>query len=753
MRPRSSPLHRLRQEARELARRLARKCRRFCFEHLRPRAPWLYDLLFFHLRRWLILLQTRRFAVRPGDLERLFAPAPSTGDSAGDVVAGPRVSIIVPCYNHAAYLPQRLESIAAQTYTNVEIILLDDGSSDDSPRLLSDFARRHPDRTRLCLSPTNSGQPFRQWRKGLAMASGDLVWIAESDDFCDPDFLEVMVPLFRNQAVMIGFCATLFCDESGQRIVWTLADYIPDIAPDRWRLGFTDAAAHLVEQIWSRRNLIPNASAALFRRPDPQLPLLNDPAWLEMRICGDWLLYLHLCRGGLVSYTSRTRSHYRQHGSNTSVSLQRSVRYLEEHLQLAQRLLTLHRLSPRAVAALQAELRQRWAERQSEPLPAALERQLQALAPLQPPARGPNILMATYSLIPGGGEILPLRLANLLKQAGHAVTVVHCRQHPTQAGIRRMLRADIPLIELESLESLGLIVEQLAIEILHTHHPWVDTTFCELLSDRSRVRHVVTSHGMYDELPPAELRRIERLLQPWVREYTYVADGNRDALLRIGADPAHLTKIANAIDDLRPAPVPREQLAIADDAFVVCLASRAIRHKGWEEAIEIIERARQTSPRDIQLLLIGEGAERQRLRQHGSKPYIHFLGFRPNCRDYFASSDLGLLPSFYPGESQPLTLIESLSAGTPYLASDIGEIRSMLSLGDRMAGQAIPLRDACVDIEAFARAIARCADEPALLERYRQATAEVVRKFSPQDMLRAYEDVYARALASAPVGR
>ena len=96
----------------------------------------------------------------------------------------PLVSIIVPNFNHAHFLRQRLETIYNQTYKNFEVILLDDASTDNSQNILREFQKIHSDNTRLLINEKNSGGVFYQWRKGIEISRGDLIWIAESDDFC-----------------------------------------------------------------------------------------------------------------------------------------------------------------------------------------------------------------------------------------------------------------------------------------------------------------------------------------------------------------------------------------------------------------------------------------------------------------------------------------------------------------------------------------------------------------------------------------
>ncbi len=730
---------------RQLGRKLARKLRRASFEHVHPLAPAVHNFLFFTLRRKAIavtqLIRTRRFASIP----RIFLS--DSNEPAATYT--PLISVIVPNYNHAAYLDQRLESIFAQTYSRFEVLLLDDASTDGSQEILRSWQKRHPDHCRLVINEQNSGSPFRQWSRGLELAQGELIWIAESDDFCDPDFLRKLVPSFANPATMLAFAQIQFVSETGADQVWSMQHYLPEAGSGFWNRPLVSSAHRLTGWIWNRRNLIPNVSAALFRHCR-DLPLLQDPSWLDMRVCGDWLFYLHLARGGLVAYVPGATSYYRQHPGNSSVSLHRQRLYLEEHIRLAEQLLSLYRLDGQACHRMQAELRQRWTDLHDQPLPADLEDQIRALQPGDPGTdpRSRNLLIVVYSLIAGGGEILPIRLANLLRQRGCGVTVLNCHQHPNQPGVRQMLRPDIPLLELNSLEALGTIVEEFGIDVVHSHHPWVDTTIAELLQGSSDVCHVITSHGMYDELDPDEIVRIGRLLRPWVKHATYVADHNLEALLRIGFDHSQTTRIANAIDSQTIEPIARSSLGISDDAFVLCLASRGIREKGWQEAIEAVQLVRQRSGLDVQLLILGDGKELQRLQPLHREPHLHFLGFQDNARRYFACADIGILPSFYPGESQPLTLIECLTAGRPYLASDLGEIRAMLSTSEGLAGQVIPLRDGRPDSAGFADAILAYLDDPSLLARHTALTAVAASRFDPAVMGDAYDAVYRKALTN-----
>ncbi len=92
------------------------------------------------------------------------------------------ISVIVPNYNHARFLKRRIDSILNQTYQDFELILLDDCSSDDSCDILLSY-KDNPHVSQIVFNDENSGTPFKQWDKGIRMAKGKWIWIAESFGF------------------------------------------------------------------------------------------------------------------------------------------------------------------------------------------------------------------------------------------------------------------------------------------------------------------------------------------------------------------------------------------------------------------------------------------------------------------------------------------------------------------------------------------------------------------------------------------
>ena len=99
----------------------------------------------------------------------------------------PKISIIVPIYNVRAYLPQCLDSIIAQTFSDVEIICVDDGSNDGSENIVDEYAAG--DSRIVAIHKPNAGYGAAM-NTGLDAATGEYIGIVESDDCITPEMYE-----------------------------------------------------------------------------------------------------------------------------------------------------------------------------------------------------------------------------------------------------------------------------------------------------------------------------------------------------------------------------------------------------------------------------------------------------------------------------------------------------------------------------------------------------------------------------------
>lgn len=243
----------------------------------------------------------------------------------------PRISVVVPSYNHAPFLERRLKSIYGQTYNDFEVLLLDDASTDGSRDILRLYAADHADHTRLITNERNSGSPFAQWARGIEAAQGELVWMAESDDYCDPDMLGRLVEPFKDPEVVLAYGIPLSVDREGKPISYQFEDYAAELPLHRWRASYVASADEEVTSCLGIRNTVPNASAALFRR-SAALAYINEPIWQRMRICGDWCFYLKIIQGGKIAFVKEAKSYFTHTAENTSAREARTKVLVNEQM-------------------------------------------------------------------------------------------------------------------------------------------------------------------------------------------------------------------------------------------------------------------------------------------------------------------------------------------------------------------------------------------------------------------------------------
>ncbi|WP_236189920.1 glycoside hydrolase family 99-like domain-containing protein [Pseudomonas pharyngis] len=639
----------------------------------------------------------------------------------------PKVSVIVPNYNHERFLRKRLDSIYGQTYRNFEVILMDDCSSDESRSVLNEYAQKFPDVTTTLFNDTNSGGVFRQWSKGIKAATGDLVWVAESDDYCDENFLQALVRCFDDEAVMLAYarCEFVTSDEVVQE--GEFHKYVSDLeCAEKWAESYVDTAHSEVRYALGIKNTIPNASGVVFKRP-VDLPLLDDEEWLSMRVAGDWVFYLHLIRGGKVAYSVDGTNFFRRYvGSAAQQTYKREVFYRE--LGIASRTVQALYNVPLSVLELCEESSRRLYDinvnNSQEEFYAWYGRDAIFAARAN---RTPNIMVSTIGFYPGGAEILPIRLANEFKRQGYSVILLSAGLTAREDGVRRMLRADVPLVETNDLDEVKSLISEFGIEALNSHQWHIQKYPISLPGVFSQLgSHVASLHGMIEHgdafaVTEEQLKAANREVTTWV----YTAEKNIGPFVNFSLyeeDSGRFIKVPNGLQPPTVVPVEREQLGIAQDAFVLCCVSRAIPDKGWDEAIEAVTLARAISGVDIRLLLVGNGPVYDEYCRVGVPDFVCLTGFSKDSVGHYAAADMGIMLTKFKSESFPLTIVDCLFAGKPYIASEVGDIRNMLTIGDQIAGEVIALEDWEVPIEQTAKVIAGFASDNA---KYREAFGRV----------------------------
>jgi glycosyltransferase involved in cell wall biosynthesis len=236
----------------------------------------------------------------------------------------PRISVAVPNYNYARYMPDRLGTIFNQVHPVHEVLVLDDCSTDDSLTVIPAVATDWNREITLIANTTNSGSVFAQWRRAAETATGDWLWIAEADDTSDPEFLKRVMAVGNDPSVMLAFSDSRTINVDGTPQWDSYKEYYGSVEPGALARTQVFDGAEFVTRLLSVKNLLLNASAVVWRRT--ALLRALDAAGDDLktyRMAGDWRLYLQMLAtpGAKVAYEAAPLNVHRRHAGSVTHAL------------------------------------------------------------------------------------------------------------------------------------------------------------------------------------------------------------------------------------------------------------------------------------------------------------------------------------------------------------------------------------------------------------------------------------------------
>jgi glycosyltransferase involved in cell wall biosynthesis len=224
------------------------------------------------------------------------------------IANSPTVSVVVPNYNHARFLRRRIDSILEQSFQDFELILLDDCSTDESRSIIASYSGNP--KVKIELNRVNSGNPFKQWNKGVALARGAYVWIAESDDYAASEFLETLVrKLDAFSKLQFVYCRSWRVNENDSLDGFADTNFA-GADPSRWTADFCADGLEECRESMVRGCVIQNASAVLFRKAAYERVGGADE---KLELCGDWKLWASLMLLGAFGYVAEPLNYFRFH--------------------------------------------------------------------------------------------------------------------------------------------------------------------------------------------------------------------------------------------------------------------------------------------------------------------------------------------------------------------------------------------------------------------------------------------------------
>jgi alpha-1,3-rhamnosyltransferase len=255
------------------------------------------------------------------ETQQIFYGAPAT------------VSVVVPSYNHAQFVEATLRSIMKQTLRPAELIVIDDGSSDNSPAVIDRVLNDCPFPCEL-VARNNRGLSATL-NEGFARTRGDFFAYLGSDDLWLPDFLKARVTLLESRArAVLAYGHAYFIDEQNA---------IVDSTADWARYADGNVREMLLQ------TTAPMSPTVLYRRE-----ALEQQRWDEESKLEDYDLYLRLSAEGPFAFDPRILSAWRRHSSNVSWD---QMLMLDEQLQAQRRAALRFGLTDRQIEDLQRATR------------------------------------------------------------------------------------------------------------------------------------------------------------------------------------------------------------------------------------------------------------------------------------------------------------------------------------------------------------------------------------------------------------
>ncbi len=243
-----------------------------------------------------------------------------------------KVSVIIPNYNYANYIIERIDSILMQTYPIYELIILDDCSPDNSVQVINEkiekIKKEYPEiKVHCIINEKNSGGcVFKQWKKGFDIATGDYVWIAEADDSAENNFVEELIKPFDDPEMVLSYCESAKIDGENNLIRPRCDDWYDMCRTGEWNQSYIWTGKEEIINHLSVTNTILNVSSVMWKKQD--YSEIFEKAG-EFKVAGDWYIYYNILKNGKISWNTKALNYYRKHGSSVSTDVRAEIEYNE----------------------------------------------------------------------------------------------------------------------------------------------------------------------------------------------------------------------------------------------------------------------------------------------------------------------------------------------------------------------------------------------------------------------------------------
>lgn len=342
-----------------------------------------------------------------------------------------------------------------------------------------------------------------------------------------------------------------------------------------------------------------------------------------------------------------------------------------------------------------------------------------------------NILISMSNLYMGGAQTFVVNLSEALSKR-HRVYIYCVLPDQVESSLKNRLPASVRLIFFPTwLDNLTANIDHFLVKknirlwindlckkihylfylklynvrIINSHLFHSDKFITEKTG--SRIPVIITDHGDYNyviEQGFADITVVRKIFDV-VNHVVYISENNKNRIKELtGRDDGKFTLINNGIPRRFISQTEKDKISsglnIKPGDFIFGMVARGIPEKGWEIAISAFLNL-NTKDITLHLILVGDSDYLKELHErYIDHKNIHFLGQVSDPLSIMSIIHVGLLPSYFQGESMPMAVIEFLSCDVPVIATDTGSLGSMLEINIKPAGQLLKPDDdnkPCVD--------------------------------------------------------
>jgi glycosyltransferase involved in cell wall biosynthesis len=636
------------------------------------------------------------------------------------------VSVIVPNYNYARYLPERLATITEQTVSPREIIFLDDASTDDSVAVAEEILKQSSIPYRIVRNDRTEG-PYPQWIRGLSLAVGDYVWIAEADDACDPRLLSRLTDALKDRRVSIAYCQSNLIDKHGDVVA---PDMLPhyDFDELKWRKDYVELGLREVVDSHAFRNIIPNASACVFKRSAVRG---IEPMLSNFRFCGDWLLYAHILADGKAAYIADSLNSFRRHGGSVTERSQRGIGYLRELAAIRAFICSHYPMHPRQLERMNLFLDRDFpieGVEKNSACPAVADFLDQAATAVAGNRRIAFITTNNGSHS-GGSELLWKAAAKRLRAIGHDVVVLIKAWQPRPDFFDEFEDLGIKIYFKEAAGLDGLLSFKPDLVVISMGDQDEGTDYFNILLD-AKLPYVIvnqlTKEVRFWPVPHDRVAKVKFGYLSAVRNFFVSRNNHRVMEDRLECRIPNGELVYNPTDVVlseEPPPFP----SMSDGLRLALPAQLTFSHKGHDLLMEVL-RDEKWKSRPVTVNLYGDGKNRQQIedmaRKYGmSNVILH--GYVDDIRRVWRENHGIVMPSRM--EGLPNALVGAMISARVPIVTDIGGHAEVIEDGVSGFLASTP------SVEAIDDALERAYQTQSDWERIGWRARESILRFLPDD--------------------